>query len=190
MKRFMLLSALVLAFSAPAFAAETYNLDPNHTNITWNANHFGFSNPDGKFASASGTVVLDEADPVNSKVEVTVKTDGLVTGLPKFDEHLKSADFLNVVQFPEAKFVSTKVEVGPNKTAKVHGDLTLLGVTKPVVLDVKLNQIAPNPMSNVKTAGFSATTVIKRSEFGMNKYVPNISDEVQLTIEAEANLAS
>ncbi len=189
MLRAALFSTLLLA-SVPAFAAETYNFDPNHTNVVWRASHFGFSNPDGKFMGVSGKLVLDEAAPANSRVEVTIPTTGLVTGIPKFDEHLKSADFLNVEKFPLATFVSDRVELTGADTAKVTGNFTLNGVTKPIVLDVKLNKIAPNPMSQVKTAGFSASTVIKRSEFGITTYVPNISDEVTIQIEAEANLAS
>ena len=111
MKKFALLTAAALTLSAPAFAADTYQLDPNHTNVVWNANHFGFSNPDGKFASATGTVTLDQANPANSKVEVSIATAGIVTGIPKFDEHLKSADFFNVEKFPAATFVSDKVEL-------------------------------------------------------------------------------
>ncbi len=186
MKKFALLTAAALTLSAPAFAADTYQLDPNHTNVVWNANHFGFSNPDGKFASATGTVTLDQANPANSKVEVSIATAGIVTGIPKFDEHLKSADFFNVEKFPAATFVSDKVELTGENTAKVHGTLTLLGVAKPLVLDVKLNRIGENPMSKNPTVGFSATTVIKRSEFGMNYAVPNVSDDVQVSIEAEA----
>lgn len=190
MKSFALFTAAALVLAAPAFAAESYTLDPNHTNIVWQANHFGFSNPDGKFASASGTLVLDRENPANSKVEVSIATNGLVTGIARFDEHLKSADFLNVEKFPTATFVSDKVELTGEDTAKVSGLLTLLGVSKPVVLDVKLNRLAENPMSHKMTAGFSATTTIKRSEWGMGYGVPNVSDEVKISIETEANLNS
>ena len=190
MLRTALLSLALLSAAVPAFAAETYKFDPNHTNIVWRANHFGFSNPDGKFVGVSGTVTLDEAAPANSKVDVTIPVTSLVTGLPKFDEHLQSADFLDVAKFPAATFVSDKVELTGADTAKVHGTLTLHGVSKPLVLDVKLNKIAPNPMSNIKTAGFTASTVIKRSDFGISAYVPNVSDDVTIHIEAEANLAS
>ena len=186
MKKLALLTAAVLLLAVPAFAADTYQLDPNHTNIIWKAGHFGFSNPDGKFASASGTVTFDQVNPANSKVEVSINTAAVVTGIPKFDEHLRSADFFNVEKFPAATFVSDKVEVTGENTAKVHGTFTLLGVARPVVLDVRLNQVGENPMSKNPTVGFSATTVIKRSEFGMTYAVPNVTDEVQISIEAEA----
>jgi polyisoprenoid-binding protein YceI len=178
----------MFAMPVAAQAAETYNFDPNHTNINWNANHFGFSSPSGRFGLKDGSITIDEAAPANSSVNVTIDVNGLVTGIPKFDEHLKSPDFLDAAKFPEATFKSTKVETGADNTAKVTGDLTLHGVTKPVVLDVKLNKQGENPMTKIKSVGFSGKTVIKRSEFGIDKYVPNVSDEVTIAIEAEAGL--
>lgn len=173
--------------SLPAQAADTYTFDPHHTSVIWSAGHNGHSSPHGIFSNIEGTLTLDEAAPENSKLDVTVPVTMVATGIAKFDEHLKSKDLFNVAQFPDAKFVSTKVEKTGDKTAKVTGDLTLLGVTKPVTLDVTLNQIAPNPMNKKQTAGFSATGIIKRSDFGMNYAIPNVSDEVKIQIEAEAN---
>lgn len=188
LKNVLLLSAVTLPLAGPAMAADTYTLDPNHTNVFWQANHLGFSNPSGKFGDVTGTLTLDEAKPENSKVDVLIKPAVMVTGIAKFDDHLKSKDFFNVDKFPTATFKSTKVERIGDDAAKVTGDLTLLGVTKPVVLDVKLNKIGDNPMSKIKTAGFSATTTIKRSDFGMDMAIPNVSDEVKITIESEANI--
>lgn len=182
-------SALFVSGASGAQAAETYNFDQHHTNIVWHANHFGFSNPSGRFGVTEGRLVLDEAAPDKSTVEVTIDVAGLVTGIPKFDEHLKSADFLDTAKFPTATFKSTKVDVTGKDTAKVTGDLTLHGVTKPVTLDMKLNKIDVNPISSKKTAGFSGNIVLKRSEFGISQYVPNVSDEITIGIEAEAALA-
>jgi len=180
----------ISAFSFPVLAApENYTLDPNHTNITWSANHFGFSNPSGKFTSVQGTLVLDEAKPENSKVNVTITLAGELSGVPKLDEHLKSDAFFDTAKFPSATFFSDKVVVTGQNTAKVYGSLTLHGVSKPVVLDVILNKIGDHPMLHKKTAGFSATTVIKRSDFGINYAIPNVSDDVKITIESEANLS-
>jgi len=189
MKKLFLLLALI-AFSVPANAAETYKFDPNHTNINWSANHFGFSTPSGKFAESEGALILDELNPNNSKVEITIKTTSIITGLPEFDNHLKGANFLNVAKFPTAKFVSTQVISQGTNMAKVSGNLTLLGITKPVVLDVRLNKLALNPFSQRKTAGFSAKIIINRSEFGMNFGTPGVSDEVKINIEAEAILST
>lgn len=180
-------SAAMILLASPALAVpETYVFDPAHTSITWHANHFGFSNPSGKFVKSEGSLVLDEEKPEDSKINVTVHPGSLVTGIEKFDTHLKSKDFLNVEQFSTATFVSDKVEITGKDTAKVHGTLTLLGVSKPIVLDVKLNKIGEGPMDKIKTAGFSATTTIKRSEFGINYGVPGVSDDVKVDIEMEA----
>lgn len=187
--RCLLVSTVSLA-SVSAYAADTYTLDPMHTNVFWHANHMGFSTPSGKFADVKGTVTLDEAAPQNSALQVTIASASIVTGIEKFDTHLKSKDFFNVEQFPTATFVSTKVEPTGTNTAKVTGTLTMLGVAKPVTLDVKLNKIGENPMTKAKTAGFSATGTIKRSEFGMNYGVPMVADDVQLTIESEATIAA
>jgi polyisoprenoid-binding protein YceI len=181
-------SALALAlFAAPSFAADTYTLDPTHTSVTFQYTHFGYSHPTGKFMNAKGTVTLDDATPANSSVEVSFAIDGVNTGVPALDAHLKSADFFDAAQFPTATFKSTKVEVTGKDTAKVTGDLTIHGVTKPVVLNVKLNKEGVNPMMNKKAVGFTATGTINRSDFGMNKYVPMVSDQIDLYIEAEAN---
>lgn len=181
----LLVSSLPMAAHA---APETYNLDPNHTNISWHVDHFGFSSPSGRFGIKEGTLVLDEANPAASNLNVTIDVTGLVTGIPKFDEHIKSADFLDAAKYPTAIFKSTKVERSGNE-AKVTGNLTLHGVTKPIVLDVELNKIGEHPMTKVKSVGFSAETKIKRSDFGVNMYVPNVGDEVDIKIETEAGLA-
>ncbi len=183
-------AALVLTGSATAsFAAsETFVLDPNHTNVVWHANHFGFSTPSGKFADVSGKIMLDEAAPQDASVEVLVKTGSIVTGIEKFNEHLMSKDFFNVAEFPEAKFVSKSVEMTGDKTAKINGELTMLGQTHPLTLDATLNQIGEHPFSKKKTVGFSATGTIKRSEYGMNYAIPGVSDDVPLTIEVEASV--
>lgn len=173
------------AFSA--FAADTYKLDPSHSSVIWNANHFGFSSPHGIFSMAEGTVTLDKDAPAKSSVNVTINTGELYTGNKKFDDHLKSKDFFNVGEFPKATFISYKVEKTGDKTAKVTGNLTLLGVTKPVTLDVTLNKEGEHMMTKKPTIGFSATGVIKRSDFGMKFGVPGVSDEVALQIEAEAS---
>lgn len=191
MKRFLFATAAVIALAMPAAAqaADTYQFDPMHTNILWHANHFGFSSPSGHFAIKQGNIILDEAAPAKSSVNVTIDVASLETGFDKFDDHLKSEDFLDADKFPEATFKSTAVTLSDAKdSATVTGDLTLHGVTKPVTLEVKLNKIGEHPMSKKKAVGFSAKTTIKRSEFGIDKYVPSVSDEVEIGIEAEASI--
>jgi polyisoprenoid-binding protein YceI len=184
----VVLSSLILPFALKAEASERYVLDESHTQITWHANHFGFSTPSGKFVTVKGTVVLDEGKPEDSMVEVEIATKDLSTGIDKFDAHLKGADFLNVEQFPKASFKSEKVELTGKDTAKVHGKLTLMGIIKPVVLEVKKNKIGVNSFTQKKTAGFSAKTTLKRSDFGISYGIPGVADEVLITIEAEANV--
>jgi len=167
---------------------QKFVLDPTHTNIVWSANHAGFSNPSGKFSKSSGVMFLDESNPESSSVEIEIDTTSIITGFEAFDKHLKTADFLNSEKFKTAKFVSTKVEVLSKDTAKIHGNLTLLGVTNPVILEAKLNKIGKHPFTKKKTAGFSATTTIKRSEFGMKYGIPMVSDEVKLSVEVEGSV--
>ena len=171
----------------PAIAADTYTLDPTHTSVVWSLNHFGFSNPWGKFAMITGTLSLDEKNPTVSSVNATIPLDNFLTGIPKLDEHLAGDQFFDTKTYPTATFASTKVTQTGKQTAKVEGNLTLHGVTKPVTLNVTLNKIGEN-MMHKKTAGFSATATLKRSDFGMTTYLPMLGDEVKLYIESEANL--
>ncbi|ESQ81705.1 hypothetical protein AEAC466_20640 [Asticcacaulis sp. AC466] len=187
-KSFVSASAVALALfaSAPSFAADVYKLEPTHTSVTFQWTHFGFSHPSGKFMNAVGQVTLDEANPAKSSVEVSFAIDGMNTGVPALDTHLKGPEFFDAAKYPTATFKSTKVEPTGADTAKVTGDLTIHGVTKPVTLTVKLNKKAPHPMMKKDDAGFSATGQIKRSDFGIGAYVPNVSDEIDLFIEAES----
>ncbi len=185
--RLVLGLAVLGAFSMPAQAADTYKIDSSHTAVTWHINHFGFSTPSGKFMDIVGEVTLDQDNPEKSSVEVTIPITLVNTGVAKLDEHLKGADFFDVAQFPTATFVSDKVEVTGKDTAVVHGTLNLHGVQKPVALDVKVNQIGQN-MFKKQTAGFTASTTIKRSDFGMVTYLPGLGDEIKIEIESEANM--
>jgi polyisoprenoid-binding protein YceI len=164
-----------------------YIIEKNHASVMWNVNHLGFSNVSGKFTNLDGYIIFDEKNLNNSKVEVEINTKDIATGLPKFEDHLRSEDFLNVKKYPKAKFVSKKIVKKTQNTAEIYGDLTLLDVTKEVVLKVKFNKSAPNPMNKKPTIGFSATTAIKRSDFNMSYAIPNVADKVDLIIEVEAN---
>lgn len=175
----------LFSFAGMTQAAETYTFDPGHSYVLWHINHFGFSNPSGKWF-ANGTLILDETKPENSQVKVTIDVAKMDTGIPKLDEHLKSKDFFDVEQYPTATFVSNKVKMTGKDSAKVFGILTLHGVSKPVVLDVKLNKLGMSPISNKTTAGFTATTKLKRSDFGIKAYLPGLGDEVNIDIETEA----
>jgi polyisoprenoid-binding protein YceI len=186
--KIILLSALLSLLNFNSFAEPfEYKIESNHAFVLWSANHFGFSDQYGKFSDIAGKIIFDEKKPENSSVDVEIKISSLSTGLTKFDEHLKSADFFDEKKFPTAKFVSKKVVLKGKKGAEITGDLTIKGVTKSVVLKTKFNKSGVNPISQKETIGFSAKTKIKRSEFGMDYALPAVSDKVDLIIEVEAN---
>ncbi len=185
-RRFLLMITSLLLMTTHAFALpQTFTLDPTHTYVLWRINHLGFSTQSGKWY-ADGTLTLDKDRPQDSKVDVTIQLANLVTGLPELDKHLKDKLFFDVNQYPVAKFVSNKVEPTSKTTAKVHGMLTLHGVTKPVVLDVTFNQEGKNPINDKETVGFSAKTTLKRSDFNITAFLPKVGDDVTIDIEAEA----
>lgn len=175
----------IIMISNTTWAAEIFTIDPNHTAVLWHISHFGFSNPSGKWY-ANGQLVLDEATPQNSKVNVTIQVAEIITGIPELDKHLKGKQFFDVGQFPTATFVSEKVDLTGKETANVQGNLQIRGVTKPITLQVKLNKVGENPINNKKTVGFTANTVLKRSDFGITTLLPGLGDEVQIDIEIEA----
>ena len=186
----LLSAAALLAFAAaPAFAAPvTYKIDPTHTIVLAQWNHFGFSNPSASFGNVEGTLVYDAADVARSSVEVTLPLSGLEGFSAKFNEHLRSADFFDAAKFPKATFKSTKVEAAGEGKLKVTGDLTVKDITRPVVLDVTLNKAADHPMTKAPTIGLDATTTLSRTEFGVGNYAPAVSDEVELRITTEASV--
>lgn len=182
-----LFAAALFAMAVPAFAAPvTYKLDPTHTDVIATWDHFGFSRPSAHFGKADGTLVYDAANVAASSVQVTLPLSGLDSFTDKFDEHLRSADFFEADKFPAATFKSTKVEAAGEGKLKVTGDLTIKDVTRPVVLDVTLNKAAEHPMKKVPAIGFDATATLKRSDFGLGRFAPMVSDEVALRITTEA----
>lgn len=186
--RFLLAAALTVA-TASAFAAPvTYKMDPAHTDVIAQWSHFGYSNPIAHFGQADGTIVYDAEDIAASSVEVTLPMSGMSSHVGAFDDHLRSAELFDVANFPEATFKSTKVEAAGEGKLSITGELTLKGVTKPVVLAATINKVADHPMSGQPTAGFDATTTIKRSDFGLGLYAPAVSDEVQIRITTEASV--
>jgi len=171
-------AAAAPAADAIQIASGTYKLDPTHTDVLAQWSHFGFSNPSAHFGNAE--------DVTKSTVEVKLPLSGLNSFTAKFDEHLKSADFFDAAKFADATFKSTKVEAAGTNKLTVTGDLTIKGITKPVTLDVTVNGGGEHPMAKVPAAGFDATTTLKRSDFGVGAYAPNVSDEVKIRITTEA----
>lgn len=179
--------AAALALAALAVHAATYTIDPRHTQGVLSWNHLGFSNPTAQFSLVQGVLHFDPAHPIASSVRVTIALANLRAGVPELDDYLRDPDFFDVAEFPSATFQSTKVEKteAPDRL-KVSGDLTVRGATKPVVLDVTVNKIGSDPRSDLAMAGFEATGVLKRSDFGMGKYVGLVSDEVRVRITCQA----
>ena len=183
---FPLATALLLAAGSATAAPVRYDLDPNHTRIDFSWTHFGFSHPMGRFDRFDGDFRFDPADPTKSSVTVAIPIESIDTGVAKLDAHLKTDEFFDVAKYPTATFKSTRVERSGEHGLKVTGDLTLHGVTKPVVLDVTVNKVGRHPMAGRDAAGFDASATIKRSDFGISNYVPNVSDEITLSISTEA----
>ncbi|MHC9086682.1 YceI family protein [Luteimonas sp. RIT-PG2_3] len=185
--RRLVLPASLLLLAGHAFAAPvSYKIDPTHTDVIAQWSHLGFSNPTAHFGQVSGVIVHDADNVGASSVEVSIPLSGLNSHVAAFDEHLRKADFFDSAQFPVATFKSTHVDAAGEGRLKVAGTLTIKGVAKPVVLDVTLNKIGTHPRSNKPTIGFDATATVLRSEFGLGRGAPAVSDEVKLRITTEA----
>ena len=177
--------ALASFMGGAARAADA--LDPTNTFVVFKITDMGYAHIVGWFTGVAGQLTFDPADVTKSTLNVTIKTASIDTHFAQRNKDLMSPDFLNVAEFPEMTFKSTSVEKTGDKEGKVTGELTLLGVTKPVSLDVTFNKIAPNPFNkNTPTAGFEAHTAIKRSDFDMKADIPNVGDEVDISIDAQA----
>ena len=181
--------AAAAAQSAPQVRSGAYALDKSHAKIVWSVSHFGFSTYYGEFTDFDARLTLDAANPERSRLNVTVNTPSVATHNDALDAHLKNADFFDVANHPTATFNSTSIRRTGATTAEVTGDFTMLGITRPLTLNVTFNAAGDN-MAGVYTAGFSATGTIKRSDYGMNYGVPALGDEIPLQISGEFNLAS
>ena len=186
-KQLILTAALATASTAALAEPVTYKIDPSHTNVIAQWNHFGFSNPTAHFGDADGTLVYDADDVAASSVEVTLPLSGLDSYTAKFDQHLRSSDFFDAAAFPLATFESTRVEAVGEGKLKVTGNLTIKDITKPVVLDVTLNKVGVH-MNKQPAIGFDATTTVKRSDFDLGMAAPMVSDEVEIRITTEASV--
>ena len=168
-----------------AAAPETYTIDPSHTSPYFGYSHFGFSNQLHRFDRSSGHITIDRAAKTGS-VDVTIDATSVNTGFPVFDKHIQSEDFFATAQYPEITFKSSKVNFQGDTPVSVDGQLTVKGVTKPVTLKLTHFTMRPHPMKQRPALGANATAQIKRSDFNMGKYAPNVSDEVDLSIAVEA----
>jgi len=184
-KSLALAACMAFGANAAAVAADSYTLDPTHTFPRFEISHFGFSTHRGQFNKTTGKLVLDRTAKTGS-VEITVQTASVGTGDPKLEEHLRSADFFNVEKFPTMVFKAKTIKFNGDVPASAEGELTLLGVTKPLTLTISRVKCAPHPMMKKDGCGAEVSGTLKRSDFGMKTYVPNLGDEVTLHIQIEA----
>ena len=182
----ILLSALFLIVNSYQVLAapENYTLDPTHTYLHFGISHLGFSTLHGRFDQTSGHFTINNAAKTAS-VKVNIEAASINTGLEKRDDHLRSPDFMNAVEFPIVAYESTAVTFVGDNPSVIEGNLTLLGVTKPVTLTIKAFKCGTNPMNKRAMCGMDAVGSLKRSEFGMTYALPGVGDELKLTIEAE-----
>ena len=172
-------------FDVSATAPGVYKSDGGHAYITFSYDHQGYSRPWLRWRSWTGDLNWNPADPSQSSIAVVIDAASIDSGVDKFDEHLKSPDFFDVANHPQITFNSTSVTVDGPATAKVAGDLTVKGVTKPATLDVKINRAADDDFAKGYKLGFSGKTSVKRSDLGVDKYTPFVGDDVEIIVEAE-----
>ncbi|MCC2637548.1 MAG: hypothetical protein K0Q68_1267 [Moraxellaceae bacterium] len=187
--------ALVAALATTSAAAladniVTYTIDPTHTQVSFSWSHVGFSTPGAVFAEVSGSIEGNQDNPEKSSVTLSIPVKSLDSHVPLLNEHLiESGDYFKSKEFPDVTFRSTALrdvnrEAG---TFTLVGELTVNGIAREVTLEAKLNKAGPHPFyDNALAAGFNASTRIKRSDFGMGKYVPVVSDELDVRVTVEA----
>lgn len=184
MKKALLIT--VLAVLPINFAlADRYTVDPSHTYVSFAVNHLGFSTMRGKFNQQSGSLQYDPSSK-KASVSIKIKANSIDTGHVKRDQHLTSPDFLNAVENPTITFESTRVTWAGSKLSSVTGDLTIVGVSKPVTLQITASHCGQHPFNKKDICGFDAEGSIKRSDFGINYGIPAIGDMLDLNIELEA----
>lgn len=185
MKKTLLALLLGTMIALPAMAQDSYTADPSHTYPHFEVSHLGFSIMHGRFDKTTVKVTLDRAAKKGS-IDVSVDTASANTGWAKRDDHLKSEDFFNVAKFPTMSFKSSNLKFDGDRLVGAEGELSLLGVTKPLTLAVSNFRCGPHPMMKKEMCGADATASLKRSDFGMKYGLPAIGDEVSIKIEIEA----
>ena len=182
-RKFLLASLLVVPVMANA---ASYKIDSAHTYPNFTVSHLGFSTMYGQFAKTTGTLEMDLGK--SGSVDIKIDAASIYTGFEKRDKHLRSPDFFNVAEFPEITFKSTNVKFSGKSKAKLMGNLTIMGVTKPISLDVSSIKCGKHPFNPkiTEVCGFDAHGSVKRSDFGMKYGLPAIGDEITINLEVEA----
>ncbi|WP_299352976.1 YceI family protein [uncultured Shimia sp.] len=187
MKTALLAAGLATTLVTAAVAApEKYVLDPSHSQIVFSYNHLGYSTNWGMFSGFEGEIMFDQEDPASSSVSVSMPLKSMITGWDDRFNHFMSPDFFGAMDEDMVTFTSTGIEVTGETTAKITGDLSMNGETASVVLDAVLNKAGAHPMAGKDWAGFSASTTILRSDYGVGQFAPFTSDEVEVMISIEA----
>ena len=189
MKSLLFASALAVTAGAVHATPEKYMLDASHSQIVFSYDHLGYSTNWGMFSGFDGEIMFNQDDPAASSVTVSFPVMSMFTGWEARFNHFMDADFFDATEDEMVTFTSTSIEVTGENTAKITGDLTLNDITKSVVLDAVLNKVGDHPMAKKPWAGFSATTTLVRSDFGVGNFAPFVSDEVQVQISIEASKA-
>ncbi|WP_319517454.1 YceI family protein [uncultured Martelella sp.] len=190
MIRFATTAVALSLMSASAFAAPvSYEFDKSHSNLSFSYNHLGYSITDGRFGDWDATLAIDADAPENSSVEFVIDADSLDTFWEARDEHFKSADFFDVANYPEITFTSTEVKKVSDTELEVTGDLTIKDITNPAVLTVDVLSFGEHPMAEKQAAGFLMEATVKRSDYGMDMYLPYVGDEVSVVFSGEALIA-
>lgn len=185
MKLRQLIAAALVVGTAPAFAS-TYNIEPNHTYPSFEADHMGISVWRGKFTKTSGKIVLDSAAKTGS-VDITIDASSIDFGHAKMNEHARSKDIFNTEQFPTATYKGTAIKFEGDKPVAVQGEFTLLGVTKPLTLSINKFKCIQHPMLKREVCGADATAEFKRTDFGLSAGIAyGFAPEVKLAIQVEA----
>lgn len=183
----LIVPAALAAQASPdptAVKAGGYALDPNHTLVQFSVNHFGFNDYFGTLPGATGSMTFDPKRLAATRLDVSLPVDLISTTNATLDGELKGADWFDAAKYPTIHFVSQSVAQTGSRTARISGTITIHGVSKPMVLDATFGGAGVNPLSKAYTAGFKATGTIKRSDFGITKYVPLVGDTVGLSITA------
>jgi len=177
--------APAMAVDLTAVPSGSYEVEPTHAYINFQYNHLGLSNPTLSFDDFKVDLNLDTNDPTKSMVMVTIDPSSIIAGSDIWKEHLTGTDFFDTSNHPDITFMSTSIEAAGDGAYKMMGDLTIKGMTKPVALSVTMNAAMNHPMTGKPVIGLDASGQILRSDWGLGKFAPNVSDEVQLNISTE-----
>jgi polyisoprenoid-binding protein YceI len=176
----------MIAACAPALAVDNYTIDPRHTYPVFEVNHLGFSTQRGRFNKTSGKVSLDP-QTASGSIDISIESGSIDMGLEGWNKQMRGEDFFNSDNFPTISFKSSKLTFDSlNEPVSAEGEVTMLGVTRPVTLKLTSFKCGVNPANRKFLCGADVITTIKRSEFGIKKYLPTISDDIKVMIAVEA----